>query len=300
VAGTDFRLASDAQLDQIDRFMRRVGRSNELSLPTVVMSDSGADAGRTKFLAVGCDACHNNAGANASFGGGGNRNFNTGVESSRNPVLAAFPQDGGFGTIASSSSGPFGDGTFNAPPLVEAADTGPFFHTATSIVGASAHNVATATTIEEAIAFYTSPAFRNAPDGFPIVLSPTDIDNVGRFLRGLNAAFSAAIAIARLDAELKIIARFHNTQLAIQRELIRLANVEVGDAIRVLSEVPGLNASSLTAFRNASTLLGQAQIDTAEADRVADVTSARKLVSTGSDAIGKNLNYNIGEGSVMF
>jgi hypothetical protein len=297
VAGTDFQLASDAQLDQIDQFMRRIGRSNELALATVVMSDSGADAGRTKFLTVGCDGCHGNAGANA---GGGNRNFNTGVESSRNPALAAFPQDGGFGTISSTPSGPFGDGTFNVPPLVEAADTGPFFHTATSIVGASAHNVATATSIEEAIAFYTSPAFRNAPDGFPIALSAADIDNVGRFLRGINAVFSAAIAIARLDAELKVIARFHNTQLAIQRELIRLANVEVGDAIRVLSEVSGLDASSLTAFRSASTLLTQAQTDTAEADRMADVTSARKLVSTGSGAIGTNLSYNIGEGSVMF
>jgi hypothetical protein len=68
----------------------------------------------------------------------------------------------------------------------------------------------------------------------------------------------------------------------------------------VLSEVSGLDASSLTAFRSASTLLTQAQTDTAEADRMADVTSARKLVSTGSGAIGTNLSYNIGEGSVMF
>jgi hypothetical protein len=297
VAGTDFQLASDAQLDQIDQFMRRIGRSNELALPTVVMSDAGADAGRNKFLQVGCDACHGNAGANA---GGANRNFNTGVESSRNPALDGFPQDGGFGIISTTPTGPFGDGTFNVPPLIEAADTGPFFHTATSIVGAAAHNVATATTIEEAIAFYTSPAFRNAPDGFPINLSATDIDNVGRFLRGINAAFSAAIAIARCSAELKVIASFHNTQIGIQNELIRLANVEVGDAIRVPSEVQGLNASSLASFRNASTLLTKAQTDTAEADRLADVTSARKLVSDGASAIGTHLNYNIGEGSVMF
>src|SRR5215468_1511396 len=297
MAGTDFQLANDTQLDQIDQFMRRIGRSNELSLPTVVMSDAGADAGRTKFLQVGCNACHGNAGANA---GGANQNFNTGVESSRNPALAAFPQDGGFGTISSTPSGPFGDGTFNVPPLVEAADTGPFFHTATSIVGAPAHNVATATTIEEAIAFYTTPAFRNAPDGFPINLNATQIDNVGRFLRGINAAFSAAIAIARCNAELKVIANFHNTQIAIQNEMIRLANVEVGDAIRVLSEVQGLNASSLASLQNASTLLTKAQTTTVEADRQADVTAARRAVSTGASAIGTNLNYNIGEGSVMF
>jgi hypothetical protein len=40
---------------------------------------------------VGCNTCHTNAGANASFGGGGNRNFNTGVESARHPALAASP-----------------------------------------------------------------------------------------------------------------------------------------------------------------------------------------------------------------
>jgi len=299
VAGTDFVLASNTQLDQIDHFMRRIGRNNELTLTSVTMNDPGAELGRGKFLAVGCDVCHHNAGANANFGGGGNRNFNTGVESSRNPALAAFPHDGGFGIIG-PTSGVFGDGTFNVPPLIEAADTGPFFHTATSIVNAAAHNVATATTIEEAIAFYTSPAFLNAPDGFPINLMPTDIDNVGRFLRGVNAAFSAAIAIKRLDAELAIIASFHNTQLAIQRELIRLANVEVGDAIRVLSEVSGLNPLSLAAFRNASTLLDQARTDTVEADRQSHVTSARTLVTNAASAIGTNLTYNIGEGSVMF
>jgi hypothetical protein len=297
VSGTDFKPASDAELDAIAQFMKLTGRGNELALSTVVMSDSGAEAGRIKFLAVGCDFCHSNAGANA---GGSNFNFNTGVESSRNPALAMFPHDGGFGIIASSSTGPFGDGTFNVPPLIEAADTGPFFHTATSVVGASAHNVATATTIEEAIAFYTSPAFRNAPDGFPIVLAAADIDNVGRFLRGLNAVFSAAIAIKRIDAELAIVNKFHNTQLGIQREMIRLANVEVGDAIRVLSEVQGLDASSLTAFRKASSDLAAAQTTTVEADRIANVKDARQLLSAGSSAIGTNLTYDIGEGSVMF
>jgi hypothetical protein len=78
---------------------------------------------------------------------------------------------------------------------------------------------------------------------------------VGRFLRGLNAVFNAAIAIKRIDAELAIIPQFHSTQLALQAERIRLANIEVGDAIRVLSEVPGLNVSSLSSFEQASTQL---------------------------------------------
>ncbi len=55
------------------------------------------------------------------------------------------PRDDGFGIP--------GDGTFNTPPLVEAADTGPFFH-----------NNARAT-IEQAVAFYNSDAFNNSPSG---------------------------------------------------------------------------------------------------------------------------------------
>src|SRR5262245_37600862 len=79
VRGQDFRLASDTQLGQIDQFMLTTGRSSELVLTSVVMSDTRADNGRTLFLNVGCNACHGNAGANI---GGANFNFNTGVESS--------------------------------------------------------------------------------------------------------------------------------------------------------------------------------------------------------------------------
>jgi len=296
VQGTDFRLANDTQLGQIDQFMRTTGRSNELTLQSVVMSDTRADTGRTLFLNVGCNACHGNAGANI---GSANFNFNTGVESSRNPALAQFPHDGGFGTTP-QPDGSFGDGTFNVPPLIEAADTGPFFHTATSITGAPAHNVATASTIEEAIAFYTTAAFRNAPDGFVIALSATQIDDVGRFLRGLNAAFNAAIAIKRIDAELAVVAQFHNTRLGIQRQLIQLANVEVGDAIDVLSAVANLDAASVTSFKNASTQLTTAQTTTDETTRVNALKTARTQLTRGSASIGSNLNYTIGEGSVMF
>jgi mono/diheme cytochrome c family protein len=296
VPGQDFVLATPTQLDQIDAFMRATGRTNELVLSSVVMSDAGAETGRSLFLGVGCNACHGNAGANI---GTSNFNFNTGVESSRNPALAAFPHDGGFGT-ALRPDGSFGDGTFNVPPLIEAADTGPFFHTATSVVGAPAHNVATASTIEEAIAFYTTAAFRNAPDGFVINLNATQIDNVGRFLRGINAVFSAAIAIKRIDTELAIIAQFHNNQIAIQRQLISLADVETNDAVNVLSAVANLDTNSITQFKNASTQLNTALTTTSESARVTALNTARTLLLRGSQGIGTNLNYKIGEGSVMF
>jgi hypothetical protein len=294
--GIDFQLASDLELKHIDQFMRQTGRSNELAIGSIVMSDQGAESGRQSFIGVGCTLCHANAGANA---GGFNFNFNTGVESARNPALAGFPRDGGFGTNP-NPDGSFGDGTFNVPPLIEAADTGPFFHTATSVVGAPAHNTDTASTIEEAIAFYTTNAFRTAPDGFLIVLNSTQIDNVGRFLRGLNAVFNAAIAIKRIDAELAVVAKFHNTRLRIQRELIRLANVEVGDAIRVLAAAQNLDPPSLVAYRRAATQLRLAQVTDVEADRIAALQAARLALTQGSSAVGTNISYKIGEGSVMF
>jgi cytochrome c553 len=296
VPGRDFRLANDRELKHIDHFMRRTGRLNELSIGAVVMSDAGAELGRVAFQQVGCEACHGNAGANS---GTFNFNFNTGVESARHSALAAFPLDGGFG-LTPNPDGSFGDGTFNTPPLIEAADTGPFFHTATTVAGAPAHNTPTASTIEQAIAFYTTPAFSTAPNGFPINLSATAIDNVGRFLRGLNAVFNAAIAIKRIDAGLAVVARFHDEQLRIQRELIRLANVEVRDAIVVLSAVPDLNVASLISFQRAARRLRAAQETDVDADRVAALLAARRLLSQGSSSIGTNLNYRIGDGSVMF
>jgi hypothetical protein len=302
VAGDDFRLADDGELDRIDQYMRQIGRTNELDLAKVVMSDARAEAGRARFLTVGCNACHGNAGANASFGGGGNRNFNTGVESSRNPALAAFPHDGGFLAAPANPDGSFGNSTFNAPPLVEAADTGPFFHTATSVTGASAHNTETATTIEEAIAFYDSPAFNNSPSGRvgPIDLTATEIDDIGRFLRGVNATFNAALAIKRLDAATALVTRFHNAQLDTQREMLRLANAEVSDAIRVLAGVPNLDAASLLSLVAARELVDQAQLTGSEVHRVLAITVARSLVSLASTKVGTNLTYQIGDGTVMF
>jgi hypothetical protein len=299
VEGPDFRFATDDELDTIETYMRGTGRTNELTLANVVMSDARAEAGRAKFLSVGCNTCHANAGANAGFGDGGNLNFFTNVESVRHPDLAGFPVDGGFLSSPANADGSFGNRAFNSPPLIEAADTGPFFHTATQVIGASAHNTDFATTIEEAIAFYDSPAF-NTNRGAPIDLTATEIDDMGRFLRGLNATFNAAIAVKRLDAELAIIASSHNNALAIQREMLRLANVEIGDAIRMLAEVPDLNVTSLLSLIGAGVFIESARATNSESDRVLLVTVARQLVVSASSSVGTNLTYNIAEGVVMF
>jgi mono/diheme cytochrome c family protein len=302
VPGRDFRLATDPELDRIDLFMRQLGRTNELDLATVVMTDARSENGRAVFLAVGCNGCHVNAGANAGFGGGGNRNFNTGVESARNAGLASFPRDGGFLGAPANPDGSFGNGTFNTPPLVEAADTGPFFHTDTTVSGASGRNTATATTIEEAVAFYDSPAFNNSPSGLvgPINITATEIDDIGRFLRGVNATFNAAMAIKRLEAATALVNRFHNSQLTMQREMLRFANEEIRDAIDVLSGAPGLNSESQSLFRDARSLVDLARSTSSESTRRSAISSARSRMSLGSSRIGANLTYTIGNGTVMF
>ncbi|HET9623120.1 MAG TPA: hypothetical protein VFP84_17225 [Kofleriaceae bacterium] len=310
VAGTDFRLATDDELDKIDAFMRGLGRSNELALTSVVMSDPRAEAGRAKFLSVGCNACHGNAGANATFGivdgkaGQNNRNFNTGVESRRTPALAGLPVDGGFGQGVNGSA--FGDGTFNTPPLVEAADTGPFFHTAVQVTDASAHNTDFVQTIEEAIAFYDSSGFNQSPSGkvAPIDLTADEIDNIGRFLRGVNATFNIAIAQKRLDAVATLIGKLGNTRSDIQNKLLALATKELLDAsndlLRVPAGTPALNKDTQTDLASVEVLLALTQLTDSIPTRTLAVTTARAALAQTSAKIGSNLNYTIGSGSVMF
>jgi len=300
IEGEDFRLAVDGELDRIELFMKKLGRTNELALAAVAMTDAGAEAGRVTFLSVGCNGCHGNAGANASFGGGGNRNFNTGVEDARNAELAGFPRDGGF-LHDPNPAGGFGNGTFNTPPLVEAADTGPFFHTDTTISGASAHDAPTATTIEEAIAFYDTPAFKNSPSGRAVRdLTAEEIDNMGRFLRGVNAAFNAQLALKRLDAARALVLRFGNHEVAMQREMLRLANVEVIDAIDDLLGQASLNDDARLALVRARTLIDGARGATSPVIRLAAILVARDSVAYGNSKLGTNLSFEIGDGTVMF
>jgi cytochrome c peroxidase len=298
--GTDFRLATSGELDRIDRFMRQTGRLNELDLATVTMSDANANAGRVRFISVGCNACHANAGANASFGGGGNRNFDTGVESARHPALAGFPRDGGFGPTV-QPNGARGDGTFNTPPLIEAADTGPFFHTATTVSGASAHNTDEATTIEEAVAFYDSPAFNNSPSGqvAPINLTAQEINNIGRFLRALNAVFNAAQASKRLDAMVAVTAQFGDGARSVQFELLRLAAIELQDAVNELNAV-GLNPSQANGFNQAINLIRSAFTAGTAANRRSFANQALQATAAAAAGLGTNINLQIGDGTVAF
>jgi hypothetical protein len=185
VAGVDFRLPNDQELDDLEVFQLSLGRQEDLSLP-LLLTGFVAARGQEIFIdrASGkCNACHFNAGANGDptiFGPtAGNLNFDTGVEvlpdQPADLTGELVPPDDGFGNP--------GMGEFNTPSLVEAADTGPFFH----------NNAVE--TIEGAVAFYNGASFNNSPAGQLIAgatgsginLDATQVVAVAAFLRVINS-----------------------------------------------------------------------------------------------------------------
>lgn len=229
IADVDFRLPTPDELDALEAFQLSLGRQSELSLP-LPLKGTVVIRGQEIFLDNGlgkCNICHQNAGANANLGGQdlGNANFDTGVENQvdRPATLTGekVPTDDGFGTP--------GDGTFNTPSIVEAADTGPFFHD-NSIE-----------TIEGAVAFYNSQAFANSPsgqflagldpNGVAIQLEATQVVEVAAFLRAINTLENIRESTALLESGA---ARGFSKREEAKRA-IRRAVAEIDDAIDVLT-----------------------------------------------------------------
>jgi len=225
VAGVDFRLPTDEELDALEAFQLSLGRQEDLSLPIALEGDAAA-RGQEIFLdrTLGkCSLCHFNAGANgdpAVFGPqAGNLSFDTGVEvlpdQPADLTGELVPPDDGFGRP--------GNGQFNTPPLVEAADTPPFFH-----------NNAVAT-IEGAVAFYNGDAFNNSPAGQVLAgatggginLDATQVEAVASFLRVLNALENIRQSIELLEASGKA---------RPSERVVSQVSHEIEDAIRVLAE----------------------------------------------------------------
>lgn len=244
VPGVDFRLPTGEELDALEAFQLSLGRQAELQLPLAL---KGAVAARGQLIFLDdrlgkCNICHRNAGANATLGGrdAGNANFNTGVEDLPDQPArltgAQFPRDDGFGIP--------GDGTFNTPPLVEAADAGPFFH----------NNAVE--TIEGAVAFYNGQAFNNSPSGrflastdsnrVGIRLDATQVVAVAAFLRVLSVLESIRVGSERLE-QVRALGIFEHAKA---KELLRVAAAETNDAVAVLTG-GGLHPQAVAELRQA-------------------------------------------------
>ena len=226
VPGVDFRLPTQAELDALEAFQLFSGRQKNPQTASITFKDARAENGKNLFLNQGvCVACHRDLVA-------GNENFVVDTDIER--ILIAAPRDGGFGTTGTDTQGGIGNGRFNVPPLVEAADTGPFFHNNTI------------NTIEEAVAFYTSDVFFFSPGhAFTgnIVLDATQIDDIGAFLRVINAAEN--IRQARKRAIFVLDHRSPGND-----DILRVAIADLGDAVEVL-EQKGLHPATVKAARTA-------------------------------------------------
>jgi hypothetical protein len=245
----DFRLPTEDELDAMEAFQLSLGRQADLTLPLLLTGDV-ARRGQEIFLdnTLGkCNICHLNAGANANLGGVTNANFNTGAEDLPDQparlVNKNFPRDDGFGRP--------GDGTFNTPSLVEAADTGPFFH----------NNAIE--TIEGAVAFYNGDAFKNSPsgqflartdpNGVAIKLDATQVVAVAAFLRVINSLENIRQSIELLEDSLgKTLPGGRNP-----KQLLGQAVRETADSFRVL-ESGGLHPQAVAQLKEAQLLAQKA------------------------------------------
>jgi cytochrome c peroxidase len=240
-SGTDFRLPTDAELDALEAFQLALGRQDNPVIATITLKSPLANKGRIQHDAINarCLVCHMNAGANTPPAAGGkNNNFDIGVGRLPNhPADLIAPgnlkPDGGFGTqpVNDAITGQFlgyglaGEVRFNSQPAIEAVDTAPFFH----------NNAVQ--TIEEAVGFYNSQAFKKsqagtifAAQGFPINMETTDVENIAAFLRVMNA-----LENIRSSTELDQGA-IDESDGATARRLADLASFDTEDAFQVLEE----------------------------------------------------------------
>lgn len=235
--GIDFRIPTQEELDALEAFQLFSGRQKLVDGRALTLRDAGADHGRTLFLSGGsggkCTNCHLDMGIidNGTPPLPINFVLTTGVRS----LTPDFPVDDGF--LSPRPIDPetgiapplLGTGSFNVQPVIEAADSGPFFH----------NNQIT--TIEQAVKFYTTDAFRTAPHGFDIQLSPSEVDHIANFLRVMNAAEN----VRQVRKRVQFVRDNRTTGNA---DLLKVAIADTKDAIDDLSP-KGLNPSAVQALQ---------------------------------------------------
>jgi hypothetical protein len=300
-----FRLQTDDELDKMEAYLLSTGRLNELNLEKVTLHDPRAAEGMNLFAGGACNFCHSNAGAKAAADGR-NRTVNTGIETLPNPArqIINFPFDGGHGgtglsefnfdTDGNNQNDSYGNGAFNIQPLVEAADTAPFFH----------NNAFK--TIEDAIGFYSTDNFNNSPAGQaigqafgPINLTSEQESRVGDFLRTINASFNLDIAAQRIDAAKKIGGKFGLQEIKLTNRLTALANEELKDARQVLKQKK-LSKEARKHIRKAIKSNKRVLRSRRAVERAFQSGEAKTSVQQAKEALGSGLKYTMGEGNLVF
>jgi cytochrome c peroxidase len=280
VAGRDFALPKEQELDAMEAFQLSLGRNADFDLSKITFKEANVNLNTGKLLFINgggdpnfggtCGFCHTNAGALSAASQNQNRNFNTNVEDVFHPArnIQTFPNDGGFGRTA-NADGTFGDRTFNTAPVVEAADTPPFFH----------NNVVS--TLEDVVRFYSGPEFNNprAP-GARFNFNQAQIDQLAGFMRGINTLQNVSVA----RRELAEILAIRNNPRSEQDTRLQTAFEETQDAIDVLNE-GGLFPSAVSQLVSARNSIAQAQLTGDSTQRRALVQQAITTLDAARDAV---------------
>ena len=235
--GVDFRIPTQEDLDALEAFQLFSGRQKIAfvsGISSVGFREPTAGQGRDLFVdSAQCAFCHLDF-ADTLI----NVNFNTGVVG----LAPDLPPDDGFGI------GALADGTFNVPPIVEAAFTPPLFH----------NNGAA--DVEAAVAFYVSDLFRNSPPGqfIDIELDSDQQTAVANFLRVIGAAEK----IRQLRKRVQFV---HDHRSAGNTDILAVAIGDAQTAINVLT-AKNLNPGARAELADVKTTLVIARAN-ADADR---------------------------------
>ena len=186
VAGVDFRLPTQAELDDMEAFMLSLFLPpdqdfNLDNFVTTALEQQGRDL---FFGSAKCFQCHGGlvlSDASAALGGG-NQEFNTGVvnlaiNTTVNPGTGPLPAEAG------------GTREFSTPQLFNVKNTGPFFHDSS------------VATLQEAVDFYDSVEFNLSPGAAAvggIGVTPAQVDAIVAFLEAL--AEPADLAVTKVDS----------------------------------------------------------------------------------------------------
>lgn len=274
IEGTDFRLPTDPELDALLAFQMTLGRTADIDLASARLADPAAERGRLMMLdtiPINCGRCHGNAGANRGDGSGlGNQSKDTGIDTLR---ARGLPPDDGRGTP--------GDTQFSPPPLIEAADTGPFFH------------VNTISDLEGAIRFYTTNVFTGAVQTF----GEPGVADLAALLRALNVSLNAQMAIQRLDAA-AIVDAFAEDDPSVER-LLRLAAEEAADGARVLSAATDRATNEVRAAMLACESFAERAARHPRAEQRAErIARAREACAEADARLGTGLAMELGAGNL--
>ena len=251
--GVDFRLPTDEELDALEAFMLSLGRQEELSLPLPLKGDL-ALRGQDLFIDRDnkngrCNVCHINAGASSLQASvlpqGRIVNLGSIVHATGEEFAPGKPTE-----LIPLNDGYKDTHQFNTPPVVEAADAGPLFHSGF------------VKSVEEAVDIYNLDTFRNSGVGVALAkrfgtetdLSASEVLAIGAFLRVINALENIRETSELLETSLEK-GILENERA---RELIRRAAYETEDAIIVLDGV-NLHPLAVGRLRRAEELIHSAR-----------------------------------------